>query len=242
MAYEEITGCFYHKDGKQHIRNVKFDDSISISGTGVPTSSTAADFEGQTYIDKTNGAAYICISANKELGTYTWKEATYEGGTGAATLEYKILNNLTLAQLAAFIERNIDNSLIKYIKVKIGNSDAAVAIPAYTIDYSATAVTAVAATTSKSAIIDGNFSVGEIDRPNNTINFAYYADVNGLMSIVFANSPSASYKFTANGTMTSPATDTYAQTVYGEAATVTSDNEIVYILSYLDDGTMVVPA
>lgn len=242
MAYNEILGCFYHKDGKQHIRNVKFDDSITINGNGVPTSSTAADFEGQTYIDKTNGAAYICTSANKELGTYTWKEATYEGGTGAATLEYKILNNLTLAQVAAFVERNVDNSLIKYLKVKITNSDATATIPAYTIGYSTSAVTSVATGTSKSAVIDGYFSVGEIDRTNSTLNLSYYADVNGLMSIVFANTPSVSYKFTANGTMTSPATDTFSQTVYGQATTLSAANDITYNVSYFDDGTMVVPA
>ena len=75
MAYD--LGNFYHKNGKQHIRNVVFDDSVSLFGTTAPSSTTAADYVGQVYVDEVGQVAYVCVSIDLATGTYVWKPASY---------------------------------------------------------------------------------------------------------------------------------------------------------------------
>lgn len=47
-------------------------DPSSLTGTTIPTTSTAASFVGQTYYNSTNGRVYQCVDINN--GTYNWRE------------------------------------------------------------------------------------------------------------------------------------------------------------------------
>lgn len=243
MAYNEILGCFYHKNGKQHIRNVVFDDSVAIKGAGAPTSSTVADFEGQVYTDTTNKVSYICVGINKATGQYTWQAVEGEGGGGGggnAGLEFKHVNTLSLAQLAVFLNANIDNPLIKYLKIKFTNT-VEVSIPQYTIAYSNGAISSVSAGTALSEVADGYFSLGEVDRTAEVAKFSCDENFNGVVSINYSSSPAISYKFYGTTSMSTSAADTYTQTVSGIATTVTSTDATVFNVSYLNDGSITDP-
>lgn len=55
-----------------------------LSGAGAPTSSTAANYLGQTYIDTTNKIPYMCVGIDN--GTYTWV------AIAAVSLDYSSTN------------------------------------------------------------------------------------------------------------------------------------------------------
>ena len=51
--------------------------------SAAPTTSTVADFIGQTALDLTNNQAYVCV--NWSGSTYTWKQTTASGGSTPIT-------------------------------------------------------------------------------------------------------------------------------------------------------------